>query len=240
MTEPNPADAGIPLVENGNPAWNPYLQYVPAEKRQEVVPLLQEWDKRYNKLNEEYAPWQEFSKAGVYSVLENQPQVVYESLGQFLGITPKEAKEAVEELEEDAPGTVESIENDPRFQTLKQQVDTLAQITLAQRQQDQQSQLEKQQEQELDAELTKLKKEKGDFPEEEIIMRMLHMDMSPEEAFNHYEGLVSEARKRRPAPFLLGTGAGTIPKPSVDVKSLDSAGRKELMTQMLRHAIQER
>jgi hypothetical protein len=66
-------------------------------------------------------------------------------------------------------------------------------------------------------------------------MRMLHKNMSAEEAYAEYSGRVSEIQKRRPAPVIMGAG-GSVPNRGIDVKKLDNEGTKNLVAQMIQHA----
>lgn len=245
---PKPGDpsSGIPLIEGGNPAWNDLVQYIPQEKRTEAANVLKEWDSSYNKLQEEHAPWRDFAKSGIspeyadtafkfMSVAERDPQMVYQRLGEFLGISTEEVKEMAEESKPSDDGTTTpslDIETHPAYQKLQQTVDTLSKIVVAQHQSELTSAEEKKQEAALEKELSMLKDKHGDFPEREIVMRMLHAGMTPDEAMADYNKLVSEIRGRSAAPMLLGSG-GPIPKPGVDPQKLDSKGTKDLIVQML-------
>lgn len=245
---PGSKESGIPLVQGVDPKWNDVLQHIPEDKRAEVTPKLQEYDKQYSEL----APWQEFQKSGidpqtaetavnVLAALEHQPQMVYEQLGKHLGISTQEVQEVMEE-EPESTETESTSGVDPNIQqkldTLEKQFNTLAQIALAQKQEQEQSAEAKEQDKAIENELSVLKKQYGDFPEDEILMRMLHKEMSAEDAYKEYASRTEEIRKRRPAPQLLG-GGGQVPQGGIDPKKLSGKETKSLVAQMLSQASQE-
>lgn len=238
MGQPTPP-GDVPLVEGLGSEWNEFVSAFPEDKRAELGPKLKERVSGYESLE----PWREFQKSGItpehadtainlFSLIENDPKQVYEAIGNHLGITPAQVKEAVKELEEVS-------DDDPRVATLQQQVDTLTQIMLAQRQMTAQEQQAAEQDQALNEELEGIKKKYGDVPEDEILMRMLHKNMTAEQAYEEYTGRVSEIQKRRPAPMIMGSG-GVVPNRAIDVKKLDNAQTKSLVAQMLDHANAER
>lgn len=238
MGQPNPP-GDLPLIEGLDSSWNDFVSAIPEDKRAELGPKLKERISGYESQVKSFEPWAEFQKSGVtpehagtalqvFSVIENNPKEVYEAIGRSLGITTAEAKEVVKEIEAGDP-------EDPRIKTLQEQVDTLAQITLAQRQLSTQEQEAAEQDELLENELGDLKKKYGDFPEDEIVMRMLHKGLTAEDAFAEYNGRVTEIQKRRPAPMIMGSG-GTIPSKAIDPTKLDSKSTKQLVAQMLDHA----
>lgn len=242
MGQPTPP-GDMPLVEGLGPEWNEFVSAIPEDRRAELGPRLKERVSSYESRLETYKPWEDLQRSGitpeyastalgVYSMIENDPRKVYEAIGNHLGVSPAQAQQVVEEIEEN--GTDAEIAN------LKKQVETMAQITIAQRQQENQSKLAQEQDAKLDAELKGIQKKYGDdVPEDEIIMRMLHKNMTAEEAYTEYSSRVSELRKRTPAPMIMG-GGGNIPSRAVDVTKLDNKGTKNIVAQMLAHANNER
>jgi hypothetical protein len=239
MGQPTPP-GDIPLYEGLGTEWNDIVSAIPEDRRAELGPKIKERLSGYEPL-QQYA---DLHKSGItaeqagtalnlFSIIENNPREVYETLGKHLGITAEAAKEAVEELEEENG-------DDPRIQTLQQQVDTLAQIALAQRKMSTEERQNAEADAALDKEITELKNKYGkDLPEDEIIMRMIHKNLTAEQAYQEYSGRVAEIQKRRPAPMIMGQG-GAIPSRAIDVKKLDNKGTKNLVAQMLDHANAER
>lgn len=240
MVQPTPP-GDMPLIEGLGPEWNDVVSYIPEDKRGEFTPKFKE---RIGAFESQYAPlkqWEDLQKSGitpdhastalkVYSAIENDPKQVYEAIGKHLGITPQQAKEVVEEVQE-------GDQEDPRIVRMQQQLDTLAQIALAKNNMETQQRQAEEADKAIEAEISEVKKKYGDFPDDEVLMRMLHKNMSAEEAYQEYASRVDSIRSRRPAPFLLGSG-GHVPSSAIDVRKLDSAGTKAVVAQMLEHGNQ--
>lgn len=246
MGQPNPP-GDLPLIEGLGSEWNEFVSAFPEDKRAELGPRLKE---RITAQTSQYEPlkqWEEFQKSGItpehastalnlFSIIENDPKQIYDTLGNYLGLTKAETKEAIKEIKE----IQEDNPNDPRIATMQQQIDTMTQILLSQRQMTAQEQLVAEQEATLKQEIDGIKQKYGnDVPEEEIVMRMLHKDMSAEDAYQEYSNMVSEIRKRRPAPMIMGSG-GVVPNRTIDPTKLDSKQTKDLVAQMFDHANAER
>lgn len=239
MGQPTPP-GDSPLFEGLDASWNDIVGAFPEDRRSELAPKLKERISSY----EDLKPWGEFSKNGVspdqastalnlYNIIETNPREVYDTIGKHLGITAKQAEEVVDELED-------ADSDDPRIAALQQQVETLAQIALAQRQQTSAEQQAAEQDAKLNKEIEDIQKKYGkDIPEDEILMRMLHKNMTAEQAYQEYSGRVSDIQKRRAAPFVMG-GGGTVPNRAIDPVKLDSKDTKSLVAQMMQHANSER
>lgn len=239
MGQPTPP-GDMPLYDGLGSEWNDIVGALPEDRRAELAPKLAERVSAYEDQLQSYKPWEDLQKSGitpeqagtalsVFTQIENNPREVYEVLGKHLGITPAQAQQVVEDLDEED-------EDDPRIIALKNQVDTLTQITLAERQSQVQAQQQKEQDELLESELAGIKKKYGDdVPEDEILMRMLHKNMTAEQAYQEYSARADEIRKRRPAPMLLGNG-GQVASRTLDPRKLDSPGTKNLVAQMLDHA----
>jgi hypothetical protein len=239
MGQPNPP-GDIPLYDGLGAEWNDIVGALPEDRRNELAPKLKERLDAYTPLKE----YEEFQKAGIsktqiydavnlFDVIEKDPRMVYDTLAKHLGISPQEVKQATETMEE----TVD--EDDPRIRTMQQQLDTLSQIALAQRQEETQSKIQADAEAQLESELSALHKKYGDVNEEEIVMRMLAKGIDAEQAYNEFTALTTDIRRRPPAPQILG-GGGTVPARAIDPTKLDSAGTKNLVAQMMMHANAER
>jgi hypothetical protein len=239
MGQPNPP-GDIPLVEGLDPSWNEFVQYVPEDKRAEFAPKFKERISAYEPLKQ----WEDLHKSGItpdqagtalnlMTTIENNPKEVYETIGNYLNITPAQAQEVIEEIQD-------GDSDDPRIQRLEQQLDTLAQIALAQRDMTVQEKQAQQEDAKLEKEISDVIAKYGDdVPEDEILMRMLHKNMTAEQAYQEYSGRVSEIRKTRPAPRLMGSG-GNVPNNAIDVTKLTTPQTKNLVAQMLDHANAER
>lgn len=234
MAQPNPP-GDAPLFEGLGSEWNDIVGAFPEDRRAELAPKLKERLSPYEALE----PWKDFHSKGIkpeqvnnalnlYNFIETNPRDVYEAIGQSLNITPAQAEKVVEELDN-------ADQDDPRIAALQHKVDTLAQITLAERQQVTQQKIAEEQDRKIEAEINEVKKKYGDIDEDEILMRMAHKGMTADEAAQEYMGRVSEIQKRRPAPFVLG-GGGTVPNKQLDPTKLSGADTKSLVAQMMDHA----
>jgi MoxR-like ATPase len=236
MGQPNPP-GDIPLYDGLGAEWNDIVGAFPEDQRAALAPKLKERIDSFEPLKE----YSDFAKSGIkpdqisaalniFSVLENNPREVYETIGKHLGITPAQAEKVVEELEE-------ADQDDPRIAELQHKVDTLAQIALAERQQTTQEKLIQEQEELVGQELEAVKKKYGthDYNEDEILMRMIHKEMTAEQAYQDYTGHVQSIRSRRPAPTIMGAG-GNIPNRAIDPKTLSGPETKSVVAQMLEHA----
>lgn len=245
MGQPTPPGENVPLIDGMDASWNDIVSYIPEDKRAEFAPKFKERVSQFDS----YRQWDDFNKSGItadqaksainlYNMVETQPQQAYEIIGKHLGITPQQAQQAVEDLEEENDGSQEldDIFNDPRFKTLAQKNEAMAQILLQQHQSSQQAQMAAEADAALDAEIKDvLKKNGSDIPEEEILMRMAHFNMSAQEAFDHASNRASEYRRRPPAPRLLGSG-GNIPANRIDPTKLDKQGVKSIVAQMMQQS----
>ena len=230
---------GTPLFEGLGPEWNDVVGAFPEDKRTELATALKSRIDQYEPLKQ----WEDFQKSGItpdqagqalniYSTLENDPRRIYEAIGKHLGITAQQAEKVVEEIEE----TDDDV--DPRFKTLQQQVETMSQILLMNKQQETQATLRAEGEASLQRDLDGLKKKYGDIDEQEVIFRMLHADMTPEQAYADYTKKFDQIRARRPSPLVMG-GGGQVPQKAIDPTKLDSKETKNLVAQMLQHAAEQ-
>lgn len=240
MGQPTPP-GDSPLFEGLGVEWNDIVGALPEDRRAELAPRIKDRLDQFTPLKQ----WEDFQRSGitpehakmaldVFSMVENDPRKVYETIGRELKITPAQAEKVVEELDKNIPN---STPDSDRLKIIEDQLNTLAQIQLAQRQQSTQEQMVQEQNNLIDQQLNELKSKHGAdaVNEREILMRMLHENMTPEDAFKDYTAMVTEIRTKRPAPALLGSG-GAIPSRAIDPATLDNAKTKSLVAQMLEHA----
>lgn len=251
---PTPNDANIPLIQGIDSSWNDFVKYVPEDKRSELVPLIQQRHTEYETLKGKYASWEKLDSNGIdaeaaskavdlVTFIENNPNTVYEALGRHLGVTPQEAEKMVDEEVAKATSTPApaghtvdfDINNHPDFVKMRDTVQTLAQVTLAEKQEAQREAQIAEATKELEKEFSELKSKYGEFPEDEVLMRMQYKNMTAEEAYQEWDKTVSSIRQRRPAPFVLSNG-GQVPRGQIDVKKLSDKDAKNLALQNLLQA----
>lgn len=232
------SDDVSPIYEGLDPSWNDVVSAFPEDKRSEYAGFIKTQMDSYAPLKQ----WEEFAKSGitpeqastavgVYNTIENNPKRVYEALGAHLGITPQQAQEVVEELEDADP------EEDPRIATLQKQLATVQQILVARHQEETQSRLEQQAEAEIDREIAALKKKYNDVDEDILAVFMANGQMSAEQAYKAYTERDARIRATRPSPMLLG-GGGQVPNRAIDPTKLSSSETKNLVAQMMQQAAQ--
>jgi hypothetical protein len=247
MGQPTPP-GDLPLFDGLSSEWNDIVGAFPEDKRGELAPKLKERIDQYEPLK----GYADFHKSGItpdkvgtalnlQQFIENNPQQAYEAIGNFLGITPQQAKQAVEENnageQESASPEIDALLNDPRYKSLQEQVQTLMQVTVMKDQQERQSVAAREADASLERELADLRKKHGDFPEREIVMRMANSDMTAEQALSDFNQLADSLR-RRPAPFLMGNG-GQVPRNNIDVTKLTPKDTRSLAAQMMQQAVNE-
>lgn len=242
-------------VGNINPAWNDLLGVVPQQLHSQVTPHLQKWDQNFQtqiqKVHSQYEPWQPFVEQGVnpedvsyglnlVNAIANNPQEVLNALQEWVASENGQQGqlESTQQFQQQDPNTEFDITQHPQFQQLQGVVDSMAQIFLSQREQEQQAQ----EDQALDSDLAALREKYGDFDENYV----LGVAASDPENFNEQslEAAVQQFKqleqnilsgRRQPGPPILGSG-GNAPNTNVDTRQLSSADRKAMAIQMLQQA----
>src|SRR5690606_17809007 len=98
---------------------------------------------------------------------------------------------------------------------------------------------EREEDAKLDAAIKDLKKKYGDFDEEEVLMRAVHKGLTVDKALEEWKAKEAAIMRRRPAPWLLGSG-GEIPPPTTDPRKLDRKATKDLIAHTIQLANMER
>ncbi|HEY6022292.1 MAG TPA: hypothetical protein VIY48_21275 [Candidatus Paceibacterota bacterium] len=231
-----------------NPAWQPFLEILPDSLHETVRPVLQDWDRnvqsRYETIQQQYAPYEQFREQNIdpgelaysYQVvqaLNENPAEVIRTMAEFFGIelTPQQqAQAAAVATQPVVPSDTESLEVDPRIQQLEQGFQALAAMAL----QNQSAAEARQADIELEATLTSLKQQHGDF-DENIVLSYMLSGQSPEQAVLAYKNLESQilaGANRPPAPRVMGGGGG-VPNDRVNPATMSDAERRALVTNML-------
>ena len=140
---------------NVNPAWEDMLSKVPEEFHPALTPTLSDWDKNFQKVQQEYAPYKEFIENSIpveaiqqsmqiRDLLENNPRGVYDFLQSQYNYGVPEApvvpgpKEDEYSYDEDS----QDISSHPEFQKLSQQVEGFQRMFEDARQQEMESQVQ--------------------------------------------------------------------------------------------------
>src|SRR5688500_12713869 len=156
-----------------HPAWNEALSIIPQELHSQVTPIFQNWstnaDKRFQKVQSEYEPWQPIVKSGVdpqtvqfglnlINAIESDPYTVYSALQEHYKSDPRFAPNGnANGSTKSDQGQVEPPDNDPYqrdISELKRQQQVLAQVVVTAREKE----LAAQQDAALDKELSDARK----------------------------------------------------------------------------------
>jgi hypothetical protein len=235
-----------------NPAWNPLLEKLPSSLHGMVTPHLREWDQNYQrdvqKVQSQYEPYNSFLEAGVdpevlqaayqlYQLTEQDPERIYNELGKFYGYGGDQGQDGQEELEQEDGWDGEDITQHPRFQELAQNQEAMAQLLMAQHEQEQMAQAEQQ----VDQEITSIKEKHPDMSvDEEIMMlnvatqRGINLEEAADIVFQYNESITQRALQGQPHAPRVMSATGSIPgAPPIDPAKLDAKGRKELVANIL-------
>jgi hypothetical protein len=245
-------DQGATGTEGGNnPAWNEFLEVVPEELHHKVTPLLEKWDKgvqdRFEKVQSDYKPWQEFQKAGVepdttrfalnlLNSLNENPQMVYKAIGDYYKFSNAPAVQGSGQGQNE-PDKPDLDPYDARFAEIERQNQLMAQVLVSQDEAKKAASADAQ----LDQELTGLRKKYGEFDEQYVLAKMGVGKMSAKDAVeNYFNWRESEIKKYRPKPLIMGGNGGVVPGQHVDPKKMNESGVKDLVVQMLQATAEQR
>lgn len=249
----------------GNPAWGEIFDKLPGGYQQMIAPTLQKWDKNFQQVQEQFAPYKSFAEQKVSAddiqqamelrklALENPRQifdVLQQTFGEEWGLTqgqpetpqvPQQGQPQDQVTDLSAPPNPADfdITQHPKVQEMMKNQDTMAQYLATQIQQQQQIE----QDQALDAEITRLKEKYGDWDEATVFSYAQADPGKPLEQFVlQYKALEEQIRSRPGAadghPRLVPPGGG-IPSEAVDVTKLSGQDRRGLVANYLRNAFEQ-
>jgi hypothetical protein len=235
----------------GNPNWNEFWESIPEQYREEVqpnlTPVLEKWDQNVQKRFESYKPYERYVRDGV------DPQVieygmnlmnkidsndgameVFGQLGQYLesqGLLSTEDDEYEEE--EDGEFDYDSLPPQLRreLDELRGAYGTLAEHNLMQQQQ----KIEAQEDAALDAELSKLRSQQGDFDDEWVLAKMVNGYSAEDAVTSYHEWLdkTLQGRNKTPAYRPMGGGGDFPSSGQVSPRKMNDVQTKEYVTQLL-------
>ncbi len=243
-----------PQEGGGNPAWNDFLSAVPPEYHEKVTPVLKRWDEGVNQklqsVQQRYAGYDAYEPFitggvspedlqygyGILKALQNDPVNTVKAIHEAFNITPDVFGQGQEELnpQDEIDPRYANLHPDVVAQLQRQQetLETMGKLLLKQRE----DALAAAEGEKLDAQLTALKRQYGDFDEAHVLRLALQMDNNVEEAVKYYNASIQNALAKRnvpQAPRLLGSGGGA-PENSIDPRKLDRNQTIKLMTDMLK------
>lgn len=239
-------DTTGPEADSGfNPAWEPIKEKLGDAHFQLIQSELADWDKGVNKrfesINSQYAPYKDLGSVEeiqgykqIVSQMEENPEAIYEALGQFLKETGRmptqeEAQEIADELDTDEQQTAQ----DPRFDQLAKQQEEIRNF-LAQQET---AKIQAQADADLAGEIEELTNTRGYSKEDmkEIISRaaflssnsnkIIPLSVAADEFDSLRERILTQPRPGDSAPRLLPTSGGTVP--NNQSKSMGELSRNE-------------
>lgn len=230
-----------------NPSWQEYLNEVPQEFHEKIIPAFQKWDqgvqKRFDQVHQTYEPWKPIVDAGIdpetaqfalqlLNSVNEDPKTVWEAIGNYHNFLGSGAGQGQLEPE---------TEEDPyagRFSELERQNQIMAAHLLKTRERE----LEAQAEAQLDQELNQMRekyKSQGAFDERYVLALMssgMETEQAVQEFYSHRDNLLKQYGQK---PLIMGTGGGVPQFNNTDVRKLSNGDTKNLITQMLQQAHRE-
>ena len=227
-----------------NPAWEPIREKLGDAAFQLIQPELGKWDqgvnKRFETLNEQFAPYKELGTPeelsnyrSIVEQMDSNPEAMYEALGTFLqenGRMPSkaEAQDIADEIDEE-----ESSPVDPRIDELAKGQEQIRQFL----EQQQEAEIQAQAESELNQEISELeaqgKYSKDDM--QEIIRtaaflssqsdKIVPLSVAAEQFDALRERILTQPRPGDSAPRLLPTSGGNAS--SLQNKTMGQMSRNE-------------
>jgi hypothetical protein len=230
-----------------NPAWDEILNYIPEDKRPEVLPKLKGWDDNFAKVQSEYAPYkpllehkvtmEDVQKAFAFANLVNtNPKALYDELGQRFGFGQGQQQVPNKEEDEDDPDFVKDqipdLTKHPEFVKMQQTLQQFEQRAMEEAQRQEAAKVETQIESEFTALETQLKTKLSPKAREEILIRSVKIgdrtgNYSINEGYKDYASFVNQIRNSRAnnsAPRVF-SGNGGLPASNKPISQMDEEER---------------
>jgi hypothetical protein len=259
--EPTSVVQGNPEAPGPNPAWNDVLNVIPEQFHQTITPHFQKWDQaansRIESIKSQYADYQPFIDHGIgrdsieqglrlMQMVNDDPKQVYEALAASLGINleqPQQPQTPDPNQPNGETGEASQSILPPGYEQLQQGMEYLAQQHLQQ----QEAQEVAKAGQELDANIAKLKAEKGDFNEAYFLPYLANgvengktFDQVATEFFAMRDDMAKSIQANQPfTPRVMGAASGNgvgLPSNAIDPSKLSGKETRNLVVEYLKHA----
>lgn len=240
-----------------NPAWDEVLSVLPEQFHSVVTPHFQKWDNaaqsRIENINKQYEQYKPLVEHGIdfdqvtqglqlMHMANNDPRELYNQLQSALGLSPQEAAEVMEEIEEEG----EEETTNPQLEKLQQGFDLLAQRVLDEEKAKENAKFDA----ELDSEIAAAKEKYGDFDEDYVLAKVHGKILNGEEysiaqaaeAWTTMRDNILQSNPRPFAPAVIGSNSGNgagLPSQNVDVTKLNSTDTRSLVAEYARRAAQQ-
>lgn len=237
-------------ASKGHPAWDEYLKDIPEQFRPQVTPAFEKWDKDFQKVQSRFAPYEKFTQhqpeeleaaMQVAQYLRTNPRALYDNLAERFGFNNADEDQGQSEEEDDLFGfddnsdKDDSIENNPRFREVTEQLQAMQQFIQQQAEQQQQAEITAQAQRETEESFAHIEKSinrnLSNAEKSEIIKRTVMIgDANGGKNYDLIEGYKDFAKfansirnqpsKNDTAPAVL-SGSGGLPVKNKDDLSFD-------------------
>ena len=250
-----PDEFGVPYEEPGeehqepqeikpSPAWESVLNYIPEDKRPEVLPKFKEWDDNFAKVQSEYAPYkpllehkvsmEDVQKAFAFANLVNtNPKALYDQLGERFGFGQgqPQVKKEEEELDPNME-QVPDLTKHPEFIKMQQTLQQFQQNAEQEYQRQQEVQYQQSVENDFAVLENELKMKLSPKAREEVLIRSVKIgdrtgNYDIREGYRDYASFVNSIRNSRAsanAPRVF-SGNGALPASSKPVAEMNDEER---------------
>lgn len=259
-------DASQSEPPSDNPAWSDFLSAIPQGMHEMVKPHLRKWDEGVNSRIEavhgEYADFKPFKEAGVsrevleqaygiYDAINTDPRRVYDILAETYGYNTANA--IVGAPQQNAPQGQPNVQPqqgesaaeyelgqggqfNPEIAQLRQTVETMAQIMLAQNQTAENARADAA----LDSELAAARAKHGNF-DEQYVLAYMQNGMTAEQAAQQWVNARNSilAEHNRPQAPNVISGAGALPSQAINPAQLNKKDTLSLVANMMKAANQQ-
>jgi hypothetical protein len=238
-----------------NPAWNPVLEKLPESFRPAIIPHLQEWDKNFDsKLSEvqqRYEPYKQFVDNNVSASdievalkiaqeIDQNPEAFYKQMQDFFGYDAGQGQQQQQSPPSDDPNfsfdgidSGDELLQNPKIQELLQNQQTLAQVILQQREQQQLEQHNRQ----IEADLAEIKQGNPNI-DELMLFRIatgqgVDLKQAAQILDSYNQSLLTASRT--PAPPVFNPAGGGVPAAQQpDPAKLNPKETKNLVAEILK------
>ncbi len=244
-----------------NPAWQPFLDVLPTSLHETVKPVLQDWDKNYQGVQQKYSevqsrfspyadivngvdPEQLQSALQIAQMIESDPRAFYDNMGDYYKDEWGQGQQGQDNLQQqgdefnpDEQGY--DVTQDPMFQEMYNNQQTMAEYLAGNIQQQQEAAADA----EVDTEWKAAQQKHGNALDENFVFSLaLSNGMSIEQAADSYMQHVANVRQQpragENAPRVISPNGG-IASTQVDPAKMDNKQTRNLVAQILAQAHQE-
>lgn len=245
-----------------NPAWTPIFEKIPKPFHEEITPFLSEWDKNFEKVQSQFAPYKSFVDNGVApeainnslqlaQLINANPRLVYDQLGERFGFAGGQGQEEVdddgEETNSDGEENTDDLGNpldNPQLKPFIERQQQMEQYLAEQ----QRMQEERELEQSIQNEWRSIEQSHGSsIPQDiktEMIQRAIMIadrtgkEPSIKEGYDDYNRFVARIRGQKAnnaAPQVFGGNGGLPSSPNGITADMSDQQRVDWIAERARH-----